>query len=474
MRLGTRIFFCYLLIFAVCFSSPFNWILHNLRTRYLEGVEDPLVDQATILAAIAGLQMEDGTFEPEQWYKIFDRVHETPLSAKIYKLVKDQVDIRIYITDAAGSLVFDSASRDSIGEDYSQWRDVHLTLRGEYGARATRSDPEDPDSSILYVAAPIRVDEAIAGVLTVAKPTANIKYFVKYARPQFIAIGLLYLTAAGLLSFLVSVLLTLPIKRLTRYANAIRDGRRPRFPRLDRSEIGEMGKAFREMQEALEGKRYVERYVQNLTHEIKSPLSAIRGAAELMKEPMDEEQRERFLTNIHSEAFRIQQIIDRMLELAALENRQTLHRVETVPVSPLVKTVLESKAPFVSRKQLQVMADVPEDLTVRGDSFLLHQAVSNLVQNAVDFSPGGGEILLTARSDGKGIILTVSDEGPGIPAFAREKVFDKFYSLQRPDTGRKSTGLGLNFVREVAVLHDGEVRLENQEGRGAVAVLRIG
>lgn len=473
MKLGLRIFFCYLVIFAICFSSPFSWVLDTLRVRYLEGVEDPLVDGANILAAIAGMEMENGNFSPERWYRIFDRVADQPVSARIYKLMKDSVDIRVYITDAAGKIIFDSASRDTIGEDYSVWRDVRLTLRGDYGARSTLADEADPTSTVLFVAAPVRVRGEIAGVLTVAKPTTNIKYFLKNAKPQLAGIGLLYLAAAVFLSFLVSILLTRPIHRLTQYARDVRDGKRAELPRLDRTEIGEMGAAFEEMKDALEGKRYVEQYVQNLTHEIKSPLSAIRGAAELLSEPMDDARRTRFLANIHNEAHRIQRIVDRMLELAALENRKRLRKVESVKLRPLLNTVIESKEPMLSRKRLRVDVRAEEGLAVRGDGFLLHQAVANLLQNAVDFSPKGGAVRIEARSTDKRAVISVRDEGPGIPAFAQDKIFDKFFSLQRPETGKKSTGLGLNFVREVATLHGGEVRLETGTEAGTAAILEI-
>jgi two-component system sensor histidine kinase CreC len=98
---------------------------------------------------------------------------------------------------------------------------------------------------------------------------------------------------------------------------------------------------------------------------------------------------------------------------------------------------------------------------LRGDPFLLHQAIANLLQNAIDFSPAGGGILLHAEKAGGNVHLRVEDSGPGIPAYAKEKVFEKFFSLQRPDTGKKGTGLGLTIAREIASLHGGEVRLEN-------------
>jgi two-component system sensor histidine kinase CreC len=473
MRLGTRIFFCYLVIFVICFSYPLNWVLDNLRARYLEGVEEPLVDQAHILATMVGDEMQANRFDPDKWYQVFEHAASRPLSAKIYHLVKTDMDMRIYLTDTAGRVIFDSKNKENVGADYSSWRDVYLTLQGHYGARSTPEDIDDPASKVLYVAAPVRVDGAIAGVLTVAKPTTSINNFLKNAKPQIFKIGLLAAGVAIFLSYVVSLWVTRPIKRLTAYANDISQGHRAAFPRLDRSEIGEMGNAFAKMLETLEGKRYIEQYVQKLTHEVKSPLSAIRGAAELLEEKMPTEQRTRFLSNIRHEANRIQEIVDRMLELSSLENQKILKKMERLSFASVVQTVIESKQAIVSKKQLQLSVDVPDHIMVQGDSFLLHQALSNLIQNAADFSALGSSIKLSARIEDAFLIFSVEDHGAGIPGFAVQKVFDKFFSLQRPDSGEKSTGLGLNFVKEVATLHGGDIVLENREPQGVQAHLTL-
>lgn len=471
MKLGARIFFCYILIFAVCFYYPIHWVVKNLRTRYLESVEDPLVDQANILAGIVGLEMETDRFDSEKLYTAFETVYNRSLSAGIYDMVKTQVDMQIYITDTHGTIIFDSQNKANIGEDYSKWRDVRLTLEGQYGARTTRSDPEDPTSSVLYVATPLTVKGEIAGVLTVGKPTTNINIFLTDAKPRIFRVGILSLMAAAVFSLLASVWITLPIKRLTGYANGVREGKRMEFPKLDHSEIGEMGAAFEKMQEALEGKKYVEQYVQTLTHEIKSPLSAIRGAAELLEEKMQADQRARFLSNIRNEAHRIRQIVDRLLELSELENLKILRKIEKISFASLVNTVLESKQPMLSKKNLKAVVQIPDDIRVKGDSFLLHQAMGNLIQNAMDFSPDHSQIELTAHSDGKRVIFTVDDNGPGIPDYAKDKIFDRFFSLKRPDSGKKSTGLGLNFVKEVAILHNGKAKLENLPEKGTRGTL---
>jgi two-component system sensor histidine kinase CreC len=114
---------------------------------------------------------------------------------------------------------------------------------------------------------------------------------------------------------------------------------------------------------------------------------------------------------------------------------------------------------------------MPDRLTVEGNSFLLHQALENLIRNAIEFSPKGGTVTVSAAVEPGGVTVAVTDEGPGIPEYALGRIFERFYSLGRPDTGRKSTGLGLNFVREVAKSHGGKVRVANRPEGGAVAEL---
>ncbi|THB75979.1 MAG: two-component system sensor histidine kinase CreC [Desulfobulbaceae bacterium] len=470
MKVSTRIFFCYLTISIVCLYYPFDWILDNMRTRYLEGVEDPLVDQANILAAAVGIEMSNGSFDETLWYDTFAEVYQRSVSAQIYQLLKKSVDTRIYMTDRNGVVTFDSRFPENVGKDYAQWRDVHLTLSGKYGARTTRNVPDDENSSVLFVAAPIKVDGEIVGVLSVGKPTTNITWFVENAKVQVVAVALIALLVASLFSYLVSYWITRPIKRLTDYAIGMTDGSRPPFPELGKSEISQMGTAFKEMQEALEGKKYVEEYIQNLTHEIKSPLSAIRGAAELLDEPMEENQRKRFLNNIKNESLRIQDIIDRMLELAALENRQKLVKMEPVSLKGLVNTVVEGLESVMTRKSVSVSVAL-EDVTLTGDSFLLHRALVNLLQNSIDFSEEGGAISIQCRQEGSHLMIEIVDQGVGIEPYATQRIFEKFFSLQRPDSGKKSTGLGLNFVREVAHLHGGTITLQNRTPRGVRALL---
>lgn len=188
-----------------------------------EGMEDPLADQATILAEFIGTQMEQKRFDPEALYKTFDNVASRSLRAEIYSFHKTRADSRVYITDTSSRIIFDSADRKNIGADYSRRRDVSRTLKGEYGARTTRANPADPNSSVLYVAAPVMVHGTIAGVLTVAKPTTNVNAFLAKEKPRVLHQWYFAASLAIVLSFIASLWLTHPIKRLTRYATSGRE-----------------------------------------------------------------------------------------------------------------------------------------------------------------------------------------------------------------------------------------------------------
>ena len=262
------------------------------------------------------------------------------------------------------------------------------------------------------------------------------------------------------------------LRKLTRYAQAVSQGQRVEPPSLRGGELAQLGEALQKMRTELEGKAYVERYVHTLTHELKSPLAAIRGAAELLESDMAEAQRQRFVGNIQSESARLQQLIERLLNLALVEQRQGLEERVDIPLRELLEDLLQAQAARIERGQLRVELQVDDDMQVRGERFLLQQALSNLLDNALDFTPPGGLLRWAATIACDQVELCLFNQGAAIPDYAMPRLSERFFSLPRPDTGRKSTGLGLNFVQEVASLHGGSLQLVNVAD-GVEARLRL-
>ncbi|MCP5053973.1 MAG: HAMP domain-containing protein [bacterium] len=290
---------------------------------------------------------------------------------------------------------------------------------------------------------------------------------------ELVVAGVTLLIAAAVLSVFISRWITGPFRRLTVFADSVKDGKRAVLPDLGKGEIKELGDSFEAMRESLEGKKYIEKYVQTLTHQLKGPLSAVRGAAELLQEELPEQDRKRFITNIETESKRLQRIVERMLELASLEQRRELRNVETIDLSEMVTGITDDMTVTLKQKEIVLVLRVGEGFLLRGERFLVYQAVYNLLQNAVDFTPEGGTITVEIKQYWGRLILTITDDGAGIPRYAIDKVFDKFYSLGRPGTGKKSSGLGLSLVKEVAELHKGEITIKPHSPRGTAVTLKL-
>ena len=207
---------------------------------------------------------------------------------------------------------------------------------------------------------------------------------------------------------------------------------------------------------------------------MKSPVAAIRGAAELLQEEMPQEDRRKFIANIQSETVRILEAVDSLLLLASVESKKSLDHAVTVNLCELAKCALEKLAVRINVRAVQVACSFPEGTPlISGDAFLLERAILNLLENAIAFTPEGGVVAVSVSHQAGCWRLAVEDSGPGVPDYALSRVFERFYSLPRPDTGRKSSGLGLAFVKEVALLHGGTVELSNRPEGGARATLSL-
>ncbi|GAB2500706.1 two-component system sensor histidine kinase CreC [Pseudoxanthomonas sangjuensis] len=474
MRLGLRLVLGFFLIVGLAAFFVMRVFVNEVKPGVRQSIESTLVDTANLLAELAADDMESGHIADGRFAARVAKAQRRDPDAQIWQFRKRGIDFRVTVTDTHGTVVFDSEGRD-VGRDNSRWNDVLRTLRGEYGARSSPESPGDDIRTVMHVAAPIRDDAGrLIGVLSVAQPNAAFEPFIAASQRNIMLRGAWLIGLSALIGLLVTVWLMLRINRLTDYAHAVSVGAPAPPPPQGRDQIGQLGRALEAMRVKLEGKAYVEQYVQSLTHEMKSPLAAIRGAAELLQEPMPEADRLRFLQNISTQEQRLTETIDKLLALAEVEQHGWLQKRERIDVAALLAQVAEAEAAQIETRGLRLSLRMPEPpLAVEGDPFLLRQALSNLLDNAIAFSPPGGTVELAAARDGGDVAIAVRDRGPGVPDFARERIFERFYSLARPDTGLRSSGLGLPFVREVARLHGGSASLRNRDDGGTEAVLRL-
>jgi two-component system sensor histidine kinase CreC len=461
MQLGLKLFLGYFLIVGIGIYFSLNILSNEIKPAFRQSAEETLIDSANLLAVLVRDDVLNGSIADGRLQSRLTEYARRVPNAQVWGIVKDTLDHRIYITDQGGIVLFDSLNLDR-DRDFSRWNDVYLTLRGHYGARTTRVDRDDERTSVMYVAAPIRDGERIIGVLTVGMPSSSVQPYIDRAEIKLRRIGMLLVMVSLAVGLGFSWSLARSINRLASYARAAAQGERGVAPKSGGPELRALAAAVETMRTQLDGRDYVERYIQTLTHEMKSPLAAITGAAELLQSPLAVSQRQRFATLIAGEAQRLQQLIERLLALAAVEQQRELQERRLVPLQQTLTELLGSRQAIIMQKNLRIECPLPQSAAFLGEPFLIRQAIGNLLDNALDFTPVQGRITVTAEQYGTSWRLSIANTGNLIPEYALERLFERFYSLPRPDTGRKSTGLGLAFVKEVAHLHGGTISVTNQ------------
>jgi two-component system sensor histidine kinase CreC len=237
-----RIFLGILLIYALGVALLLYRVMTDLDPRYRESAEELLVDTANLLASLIESDIRDGVLQPERRRHAFQDMYARRFTAQIYAVTKTRADLRVYVTDRNGTVVFDSLGRDE-GKDFRNWRDVRLTLEGGYGARTTAESDGEPRTAVMYVAAPIRWNDEITGVVSVGKPMQGFGGFIASARQKLLLVGLTSGVSVILVSVLVSVWLARPFSPITEYIRYVRDQKQVSLPRLSRQALGIIGAA---------------------------------------------------------------------------------------------------------------------------------------------------------------------------------------------------------------------------------------
>lgn len=218
-------------------------------------------------------------------------------------------------------------------------------------------------------------------------------------------------------------------------------------------------------------------FVANVSHELRTPLSMIKGYVETLIDSgsTDRDQTEQFLQTIKKHADRLAYLIEDLLTLSRLESGQTLMNLEAVKLRTLVGDVIEDLETLASQKRVRIENKVPLELAVRADADRIRQVLFNLVENAIKYGRVDGNVRIGARPISNGAIqVSVADDGPGIPPEAKERVFERFYRVDRArsrDTG--GTGLGLSIVKHIVQAHGGKVWVESKLEHGSTFVFTL-
>jgi two-component system phosphate regulon sensor histidine kinase PhoR len=215
-------------------------------------------------------------------------------------------------------------------------------------------------------------------------------------------------------------------------------------------------------------------FVANVSHELRTPLTAVRGYVEALLDTRESpENQQRFLEIISRHTLRMERLVKDLLRLARLDAGQELIERAEVRLDSLITGVEADLETDIAARRIGVARDIaPDAAAISGDPAKLHDVLRNLIENAVHYSPEGGLVEITSRNEDGKLLLQVADRGPGIPEEDLDRIFERFYRVDRSRTRDPGgTGLGLAIAKHLIGLHGGAVRVANREGGGAVITI---
>jgi len=479
LNIGTKLFILYFVI-----SSTLVWFFAH-RTS-IESAKEVMLEVATMFSTIASQNIIDGEVNLTTFGGIIFDYFKSPHGDERLQ------NLAIYITDKDGFLILDSRGL-SLGTDMKAHSEVDSALSGQRGiSRISVESVRGPwkarginieyfiKPEFLHVSSPIYDNrQEVQGVLVLVAPMLDLMdksrlyWFIFY-------IFLLALFFGALGSYRISR----NIRRLEKYAREVFKDKDVSIPNVN-VQFNKLAVTIDEARSEVELKDDVEEYIETLAHELRTPITGIRLTAENLLTPTgienylleekDEEKhkelteetkvRKQWIKTILKENKKMDLLVKRLLDLSRIERREKLTNAETLKTLYIIKNVL--KMPTHNRlivtKNITINLDnIENKSTVFAEKILLEQALGNILKNALEFSPKAGTITIKSSESNTHVTIVVLDEGPGIPPHVSRKLFTRFFSVARPDSGSRGTGLGLRFVRKIMQLHGGEITLKNR------------
>ena len=379
---------------------------------------------------------------------------------------------RVLVTDSAGQVLYDT--RETLGAvgKYTFYSEIVQALEGydtfscSYRDGAFRSRAASP---VLY-------QNRIIGSVYAYEYDTEQAELLEGLQSNLLKLSAGIAAAVVLLSFILSRMLTRKISALLTGIRKVREGayeHRTHIP--GRDEIAQIGEEFNSLTDRLQTTETLRRrFVSDASHELKTPLAAIRLLTDsiLQTDNMDMETVRDFVTDIGSEAERLSRITEDLLRLTRLDSNQ-VDPPEVVEVAPVLEQVMRMMSLLAQEKGTELTCQTGGDCRVLATKGEVHQVIYNLTDNAVKYSGSHGSVRVELRRDGNDVVLTVADNGPGIPEEDLPRVFERFYRVDKARSrAAGGTGLGLSIVQDTVTKRGGTVSAANRPEGGAVFTVR--
>ena len=335
------------------------------------------------------------------------------------------------------------------------------------------------DDTVMYAASPVTdADGNAAGAVLLSAPVDEIHEILREMQRNLVLLTVLLSLVVAVMVFFISQLLIDPLQNILAIVKKMTDGHLNQRVALNgHDEFAALGHAFNDMTAKLDSVETTrQEFVSNVSHELKTPLSSMKVLSEalLLQEDVPNEMYREFLTDITSEVDRMTAIINELLTLVRLDRSEPEMNIKPMKINKMVEDILKRLYPLAESKNIELLFEDVRPIVIDADEMKLSLAVSNLVENGIKYTPEGGTVKVVADADHQNAFITVQDTGIGISEEDQQKVFIRFYRVDKTrDRETGGTGLGLSITHKTVLLHNGSIRVVSKENEGSSFILRL-
>ncbi len=459
-------------------------MLHSFRGRLLAGFAIVILITLTFAAVLVALLLRDQQAEAAEARigvlvaPITEIARERELLGWPDELIRTELlayaeafDLRILLLDRNGRVVVDTAAGEPLLGDILE---VSFTERidgqGPMAAFRTQRLRVDGEDLYLFTAgetnASAITDRAPLRQLVIAVPAGDVAGAWAKLLPRLGVAGLGAAAVAVVFAMVFASRITNPIREMTRASEAMAAG--DLSQRIDvngEDEVGRLAEAFNLMSTRVSrGDRSMRDLLANVSHELRTPLTSIQGFSQAIADGVVDDPAEA-ASLINNEAERIRLLVDDLLYLSEIESGTVHLDLEEVDLDGIVEGAIRRLRLQAEDRDVELVAD-SHGGTIVADGRRLEQVLANLVENAIRFAPAGTPVRITTSQVADGVLLEVHNGGDPIPEVDRERVFDRFYQVDRARSPGRHRGLGLSIVQELVQAHGGRVSVDSSAERG--------
>ena len=404
----------------------------------------------------------------------------------MHSLMVINPSVEVYLLDSEGGIITYMAQKKQVKLERVSLEPLQTFIKaGEQKPFIKGDDPRNPGQCKVFSAAPILEGEDLLGylyiILASEEQTAVTSSLIKSYNLR-LGSTLFFITLAGaMLIGLVAIwLLTRNIRNTLKVVRRFKEGDyQARIPDHQLADLEPLGETFNDMADTLvaniEELKSVEtlrrELIANVSHDLRTPLAVIQGYVEtlMMKEAdLSAGERRQMLATTLKGTENLEQLIAQLFEYAKLEAKQISPEKEAFFISDLAQDIMQQYKVLADERDIKLQFDLPEELPlVFADISMVERILQNLLDNALKFTPAGGDVKLALKADDEKVHISIADSGPGIPEAEQSHIFDRYYKQEPNKKSNKGAGLGLAIVQKMLELHDAKITVSSRLNEGA-------